>query len=346
MKIYNLREDVLKIISSPNVLSLLQNIEMYKGKTLSVSKLKKIETLVAIARQRNIVSSNALGNVFISAEREKQLFEKGVAPETFEDHMIMGYGKALDLIDEVYKYQPFDRSFITTLHYYIYKDYNPELGGRLKDSQNYVHEFLKDGTYRTLLVPAAPEETIQLLDNLIYQFNLCAQDDEINKLVLIFAFLLDFLCIHPFNHGNGRMSRLILTFLLKKYGYDVDTYYPLAMLLNLRISEYAKALETSANGWRDDYNDYSAYVSFMLRIVLEAYRKLDYIIQVNTEENSSVDKVYKVISDSATPVGKMVIDDILYSVSPNTIEKSLGALLKEQKIQLITKGRYSKYFRR
>ncbi len=346
MKIYNLREDVLKIISSPNVLSLLQNIEMYKGKTLNVSKLKKIETLVAIARQRNIVSSNALGNVFISAEREKQLFEKGAAPETFEDHMITGYGKALDLIDEVYKYQPFDRSFITTLHYYIYKDYNPELGGRLKDSQNYVHEFLKDGTYRTLLVPAAPEETVQLLDNLIYQFNLCAQDDEINKLVLIFVFLLDFLCIHPFNHGNGRMSRLILTFLLKKYGYDVDTYYPLAMLLNLRISEYAKALETSANGWRDDYNDYTAYVSFMLRIVLEAYRKLDYIIQVNTEDNASVDKVYKVISDSATPVGKVVIDDILYSVSPNTIEKSLGTLLKEQKIQLITKGRYSKYFRR
>lgn len=345
MKIYNLKEDVLKI-SSPNILSLLQNIELYKGKTHSVSKLKKIDTLMSIARERGIVASNAVGNVFISPEREKQLFEGKAAPVTFEDYMILGYEKALDLINEVYKYQPFDRSFITTLHYYIYKDYNPELGGRFKDSQNYVREFLKDGTYKTLIVPAAPEETVQLLDNLIYQFNLCAQDESVNKLVLIFVFLLNFLCIHPFAHGNGRISRLILTFLLKKYGYDVDTYYSIAILLYLRISEYARALESSANGWRDDYNDYVPYVAFMLNLVLEAYRKLDYIIEVNTDESTSTEKVYKVICDSATPIGKMVIEDVLYSISSSTIEKALAALLKDMKIQLITKGRYSKYFRR
>lgn len=344
MKMFDLKGTVLSL-TNQNVISLLNSIELYRGKTLVVQNLKKLDALKNIARKSGAIASCYLGNVFLSEAQEKDLFEKGKPAESFTQHVVKGYVEALDLIDKVYKFQPFDRSFISTLHFYMYRGYNPEIGGNYKDTQNYIQEMMPGGTYRTIFVPAAPEEVVPLLDNLIYQFNVLAADEEVNKLILIAAFMLDFMCIHPYNHGNGRLSRLILNFLLKKFGYFIDDYYSISYIIKQRIGEYIDAFEVSARGWEDNTNDYSVYVSFVLRSVLEAYRKLDYILEVNGMEGTAEEKTYKVVLDSATPITKTVIQNVLYSTSPATIEKSLASLQKAGKIQLITKGRYSKYFR-
>jgi Fic family protein len=249
------------------------------------------------------------------------------------------------LIDEVYKYQTLDRSFVSTLHYYIYKDYNPEFGGRYKDSINYIQESMPDGSFNTIFVSAAPEQVVILLDNLIYQFNQLASDDEVNKLILISAFMLDFMCIHPYNHGNGRTSRLLLHFLLKKYGYDVDDYFAIAYLMKQHLGEYIDAFKLSSAGWHDNESDYEPFVSFILKRILEAYRKLDYILEVNKLDATTEEKVLKVVVDSATPISKTVVLRVLYAISKVTVEKALAKLVDEGRIQLITKGRYSKYFR-
>ena len=344
MKMFDLKGAVLGL-NKPSIVSLLNSIELYKGKTLPVSKVKKLEALKSISRRSGVVASNAIGSVYITEEREKALFVNGDSPKTLQEHMLMGYSNALDLIDEVYKYQPFDRSFLSTLHYYIYKDYNPDFGGRFKDSQNYIQEAMPDGTIRTIFVSSAPEEVLPLLENLIYQFNLCAADEECNKLILIACFMLDFMCIHPYNHGNGRVSRLALDFLLKKFGYDIDNYFSVAYLMRQHLGEYIDSFEASSEGWHDNENSYDAFVHFILKRILEAYRKLDYILEVNAMDATSEAKVLKVVVDSATPVGKNVIFNVLYATSTATIEKALAKLLKEGRIQLITKGRYSKYFR-
>ena len=341
---FDLKGAVLSL-NKPSIVSLLNSIELYKGKTLPVSKIKKVDALRLIARRSGVMASNAIGSVYITEERERALFVKGSQPQSLQEHMIMGYSNAIDLINEVYKYQPFDRSFISTLHYYIYKDYNPDFGGRFKDSQNYIQEAMSDGSFRTIFVSSAPEEVLPLLENLIYQFNLCAADEECNKLVLIACFMLDYMCIHPYNHGNGRVSRLILDFLLKKYGYDVDDYFAIPYLMRQHLGEYIDAFEASCQNWHDNANDYEAFVVFILKRVLEAYRKLDYIMEVNALETTSEEKVLKVVCDSATPVSKTVVVNVLYATSKATIEKALAKLLKEGRIQLITKGRYSKYFR-
>ena len=341
---FDLKEAVLGL-NKPSIVSLLNSIELYKGKTMSVSKIKKVDALKLIARRSGVMASNAIGSVYLTEEREKALFIKKSQPQTLEEHMVCGYSNALDLINEVYKFQPFDRSFISTLHYYIYKDYNPDFGGRFKDSQNYIQEVLTDGSFRTIFVSRAPEEVLPLLDNLIYQFNLCVADEECNKLILIAAFMLDFMCIHPYNHGNGRVSRLILDFLLKKFGYDVDDYFAVPYLMRQHLGEYIDAFEASSQRWHDNENDYEPFVVFILKRILEAYRKLDYIMEVNAMSVKSDEKVYKVVVDSATPISKTVIVNILYATSQATIEKALAKLLKEGRIQLITKGRYSKYFR-
>lgn len=344
MKMFDLRGTVLAL-STPIVNSLLNSIELYRGKTLAVRQLKKLDELKLIARRSGTMASNTLGNVFISDEEEEKLFKENKPAESFQEFMIKGYVNALNLIDEVAKFQPFDRNFVCTLHYFIYKDYNPEFGGKFKDTQNYIQEAMPDGSFRTVFVPAAPEEVIPLLDNLIYQFNECAADEHINKLLLISAFLLDYMCIHPFNHGNGRVSRLLLNFLLKKYGYEIDDYFAIAYIIRQKIGDYIDAFETSSNGWADNENNYSQYVTFLLKCILEAYKKLDYILEVSSSEGTCDEKVKRIIYESVSPISKKVIFNVLYSTSEATIEKALSSLLKDGKIQLINKGRYAKYFR-
>ena len=344
MKMFDLKNNVLGL-NTPAIVSLLNSIELYKGKTLAVSKAKKLDTLKAIARHSGVIASNAIGSVYIDENREHAILEKGEAPKTLQEHMVKGYSNALDLINEVYKFQPFDRNFISTLHYYIYKDYNPEFGGRFKDSQNYIQEALPDGNFKTIFVSAAPEQVLPLLESLIYQFNDCMADEECNKLVLTAAFLLDFMCIHPYNHGNGRVSRLLLDFLLKKFGYNINDYFAISYLMKQHIGEYIDAFQASSEGWHDNANNYEQFVTFILKRILEAYRKLDYILEINDMEGTAEDKVLKIVVDSSTPISKLVIKNILYGASSVTIEKALAKLQKDGRIQLINRGRYSKYFR-
>ena len=344
MKMFDLKGTVLAL-NKPSVVSLLNSIELYKGKTLPVNEVKKLDVLKAMARRSSVIYSSQIGNVYISEDRESAIFVRNSAPQSREEWMIKGYNNALDLIDEVYKYQTLDRSFVSTLHYYIYKDYNPEFGGRYKDSINYIQESMPDGSFNTIFVSAAPEQVVILLDNLIYQFNQLAMDEECNKLLLISAFMFDFMCIHPYNHGNGRVSRLLLHFLLKKYGYDVDDYFAISYLMKQHLGEYIDAFKLSSAGWHDNEADYEPFVTFILKRVLEAYRKLDYILEVNKLDCTSEEKVLKVVVDSATPISKTVVLRVLYPISKVTVEKALAKLVDEGRIQLITKGRYSKYFR-
>lgn len=344
MKIFDLKGTVSSL-NKPNIVSLLSSIELYKGKTLPVNKVKKVEVLKEMARRSGVVMSNQIGNVYISDERESAIFVKKAQPKDLQEHMLVGYSNALDLIDEVYKYQTLDRSFVSTLHYYIYKDYNPEFGGRYKDSINYIQESMGDGSFKTIFVSAAPEQVVVLLDNLIYQFNECVKDEECNKLLLISAFIFDFMCIHPYNHGNGRVSRLLLHFLLKKYGYDIDDYFAIPYLVKQHLGEYIDAFKSSSEGWHDNENSYEDFVVFMLKRILEAYHKLDYILEVNSLDVTSEEKVLKVVEDSATPISKTVVLRVLYPVSKVTVEKALTKLVNDGRIQIITRGRYSKYFR-
>ena len=345
MRMFDLQGVVNNLLANPNIISLLNSIELYKGKTTSVNKLKKVEKLTELAFISGTEASCAMGSLFIGDDRIKALLVKGQSPTTYQEFVFNGYYKALKHIDECYKYQPFDRSFISTLHYYLYKDYNPEMGGQYKDSLNYIQERMTDGSMRTIFVAAAPSEVPALLDNLVYQFNLVSQNEETNKLVLTLTFLFDFLCIHPFNRANGRVSRLILNFLMKKYGYGIGNYFSIPYIMRQRFSDYIDAFEASSQGWQENENDYTQYVTYMLKCILEAYRKLDYIMEVNTDNGKTIDKVYKVIYDSATPINKRVIENVLYATSAATIEKALADLVKDNRIQLIAKGRYSKYFR-
>ncbi len=345
MKILNLKETVLKL-NTPSIISLLQSIEFNRGRVFTLPKKLKLNRLHDLNKRRSVTSSNEIEGIKIAKRREEDIFINNLDPETKEEYLLNGYNNALENIFSIYKYQALTESYIKDLHYFLYKDITPDFGGKYKSSQNYIREYDKHGLLkRTVFIPSKPEEVTDLMGNLIYQYNECMCDPTCNRILTIFVFILDFLCIHPFDDGNGRVSRLLTTFLLLKNGYDLDEYYSLSYVILNNIDAYYHSLEKSSISWKENKNDYEPFVHFMLVCLKEGYEKLAYIFDINSSSKNTDDKILQLINDSTEFVSKGDIEEILFSLSKTTIEKSLTSLVKDHKIQKIQNGRYAKYYK-
>lgn len=345
MKFINLKEQILKL-NNPFIISMLQAVEVNRGKTFNLPAKIKLNRLHDFNKRRSVTSSNEIEGIKVSKQREEDILLKHMDPETKEDYFLLGYNKALENIFKVYKYQSLSESYIKDLHYFLYESLTPDFGGKYKTEQNYIREFDKDEKLiRTVFIPSKPQDVENLMGNLVYQFNECANDVECNTLLAIFVFILDFLCIHPFYDGNGRVSRLLTTFLLLKYGYELDQYYSLSYVILNNVEKYYETLEKSTIGWHESKNDYGFFVHFMLNCLKDGYSKLAYILEVNSMAGFSNDKVLRVINDSKAPISKVDIEEILINLTRTTIEKSLNELLNQSQIQMIQSGKYAKYYK-
>jgi len=220
----------------------------------------------------------------------------------------------------------------------------PQFGGKYKVVPNYINSYDSKGNFVGIaFTPTDPEEVEQQLGNLIWQFNDACNTPDANILILIFIFIFEFLCIHPFPDGNGRVSRLLTSFLLLKYGYSLDNYYSLSYLILEHLEDYYQALHLSSIGWHENMNNPYAFVRYHLLRLVEGYLKLDYIMKVNDIKGSCEDLVYRVISDNREPSSKEYIEEILYKYSRTSIEKSLQELLLKKRIQFVSKGHVAKY---
>ena len=345
MKIFNLKDVVIALAGRPEILALISQIEFFRGRTFDLPKRIKLNRLHDLSKRRSVTSSNGIEGVVVSKAQEEALFDSLSDPETVEEKMLMGYNEALEHVFKVYPFQQLDEKFVLYLSELEWKLVNPLFGGNYKDHQNYIREYGPDGTSRTVFIPTKPEETPQTLGNLIWQFNDALSDARINRLVLIFVFVLDFLCIHPFNDGNGRVSRLLTTYFLLKYGYELDRYYSTSYLILKNLGGYYASLEKSSIGWHENENDYFPFLIYMLSVVLEGYKKLDYILRIQSEKGTLAEKILRIVSDSNLPVTKADIEEILFSNSRDSIEQALGKLVKDSKIQLLSKGKYAQYWR-
>jgi len=345
MKTFSLKENVLKL-PNPQILHLLQEIELRKGRAFSLPHLKNINRLHDISKRRSTTSSNAIEGIRVTPKREADLLSLGLKPEVYEDFMLTGYNAALERIISSYSYQDLDERFILDLHQLMYRGYNPGFGGKWKDTQNYIVQNNGKGKTTVLFTPSKPKDVPQLMGNLVWQYSACLGDPEVNRLLLIPVFILNFLCVHPFNDGNGRMSRLLTSFLLLKDGYDVDFYYSLSYLILTRQEEYYQTLHNSDRSWEKGENDYSYFVIFLLQIILEGYEKLDKMAEFASWKAPAEEKVAKAINESPVPLDKADLEELLFSLSRTTIEKALGDSLKAGKVRMIQSGHYAKYYRK
>lgn len=345
MKVFDLENQVAKLMCDSQIVNQLLKVEYFHGRLYKLPNKIKLNRLHDFSKRRSVTSSNEIEGIHVSKKQEEDLFINNLSPDTNEAKQLLGYNEALEHIFDCYQYQSLDEKFIKYLHELEWKLINPTFGGEYRVDQNYIREYLIDGSFRTVFIPLPPREVSQAMGNLIWQFNEAINKPNINRLVLIFVFILDFLCIHPFSDGNGRISRLLTTFLLLKYGYELDRYYSISYLILKKQSVYYIALELSSLNWKENNNNYQHFVNFMLSIILEGYQKLDYILTIFNDRNNLENKIITIINDSNEPLTKNDFEEILFSNTRDSIEQALGKLIKNKRIQLIQKGKYSKYWK-
>lgn len=326
------------------IINYIAKIHEYKGRQeLFVRQKKdKLEKLVEIAKIQSTESSNKIEGIVSTNTRIKQLVQDKTTPRNRDEKEIMGYRDVLNIVHENYEYIPVTPNYILQLHKYLYQYANPDFGGKFKNSQNYIVANLADGTSRTLFTPLSPVETPNAIQELCDTFNKAMNLGEIEPLLLIINFIKDFLCIHPFNDGNGRMSRLLTTLLLYRSGFVVCKYISLEKKIEKTKDTYYDVLEESSENWNEGKNDNTPFVKYLLGIILSAYREFEERLNLIGDKLSAIEMVEKVAKARLGKFTKSDIQEECPSLARQTIEKALKQLCDSGKLE--KKGSGSKTF--
>ena len=345
MKALNYTTQYKKLLT-PEIVSYLAQIHEQKGQqNLFIEAQKDILTeLLEIAKIQSTEASNRIEGIITTNERLKMLVRNKTTPKNRSEREIAGYRDVLATIHENYDYIPIRPGSILQLHRDLYRFSNSSIGGSFKNSDNVIAEELPDGTKRVRFEPVPAWETPEAMETLCSAFADAVKDPEIDPLVLIPMFILDFLCIHPFNDGNGRMSRLLTLLLLYRAGYIVGKYISLEKLISDSKESYYEALQDSSVGWHDGKNDYLPFVRYMLGIILAAYREFGSRVETLIARGlSKPGRVREIIRLSTGRITKAQIMAQCPDISQVTVERALKELQESKEIIKIGGGRYTSY---
>lgn len=330
------------------VLGLVAQIHEYKGKQALFLKQKPatLEKLVEIAKIQSTEASNKIEGVVTTAARIKQLCDQKTTPRNRDEEEISGYRDALSLIHESYEYIPIKSSYILQMHQVLYRYSQRGIGGRFKNTQNYITEIKESGEQIVRFMPLDPFETPTAIEKMCESFNRETDACEVDPLILIPAFIVDFLCVHPFNDGNGRMSRLLTTLLLYRAGYVVGKYVSLESKIEKTKESYYKALEKSDINWNREENDITPFIKYILGTVLAAYRDFEQRVILVEDKSSAIDLVRNAVNNTIGKFTKSDIMELVPSVGKTSVENSLKILIEEGVIGRDGKGKATFYFRK
>lgn len=346
MKIFNFNR--LNDIKWDNeVISLIGQIHEHKGKQTLYLKQKPqaLDQLIEIAKIQSTESSNKIEGIVTTSTRIKQLVNDKTAPRNRDEEEILGYRNALIIIHESFEYISITPNYILQLHHELYKTTSKTIGGKFKNVQNYISAKYPDGHEEILFTPLSPLETPEAVRNLCEEFNQCVDNDSVETLLLIPTFIVDFVCIHPFSDGNGRMSRLLTTLLLYKLGYYVAKYISIEKLIEKTKDDYYYALSKVDKGWHDNTNDPTPFIKYFLKIILTAYREFEERMVLIEAKKPSYDYVKETI---ATMIGKFTKSELLEkcpSIARSTLEAALKKLVEDGYIKKAGVGKSTYYYK-
>ena len=346
MRRFNLMEEYSSIISNSNIINLISKIHDYKGKQSYLLDTKKdtLKTLLKVAKIQSTSSSNKIEGIYTTDKRINEIVNQKLEPKNRNEEEIAGYRDVLTLIHENYNFIDINQNTILQLHRDLYKYTGYSYGGKFKNSQNYIEEENEKGEKKIRFTPLSPVETPVAIEELCKNYNELVNNESCDLLVLIPIFILDFVSIHPFNDGNGRMSRLLTLLLLYKANYMVGKYISIEKIIEETKDSYYDTLEKSSTNWHNNENDYSYFVEYYLGIILNAYKEFD--SRINIVENKKItayDRIIYIFKNNIIPIDKAFITNKCPDLSETTIERTLNKLLKEDKIVKISGGRYTKY---
>lgn len=345
MRTFDYREKWKKLLT-PEIVLYLTHIHEFKGEqTLFIeAKADTLTQLVEIAKIQSTEASNKIEGIYTSDERLKALVKDTTRPKTRNEREIAGYRDILKTIHESHDYIPPKPSVILQLHRDLYKFEGFDVGGKYKSADNIIEEEDTAGNKFIRFKPIPAWETPEAIEALCKAFDEAVASVQIDPLVVIPMFILDFLCIHPFNDGNGRMSRLLTLLLLYRAGYIVGKYISIEKLIEATKDSYYECLQLSSYKWHEDENDYEPFVKYILGVVLAAYRDFSSRVSLLTTKGmSKPDRVREIIRTTLGPITKTEILEKCPDISQITVQRALADLLETGQITKIGGGRYTKY---
>ncbi len=327
------------------IVNYLSQIHELKGRQAGYLRQEPdaLEKLVEIAKVQSTESSNAIEGIRTTETRLRQLMQEKTAPKSRDEKEIAGYRDALNTVHENFEYIPLTPNYILQLHKIMFSHTDSPFGGSFKNVQNYISATTAEGKTFTLFVPLAPYETPEAMQSLCDAYNRAVGEGKTDALLLIPCFVHDFLCIHPFIDGNGRMSRLLTTLLLYRSGYEIGRYISLEAKIADTKSAYYDALEASQTGWHEGSNDPTPFIKYLLGTIVAAYR--DFEDRMELVAPSPLDTVRNAVKTRIGKFSKSEIAGLCTSMSAASVERHLKALCKSGEIEKRGGGRSTYYVR-
>ena len=329
------------------ILSLVAAIYKEAGKQELYLKQRpeELEKLVEIAKVQSTEASNAIEGIVTTNTRIRQLVEEKTTPRNRDEQEIAGYRDVLNLIHENFDAIPITQNYILQLHKILYSHMNNPMAGRTKSVQNYISATYPDGHVETLFTPLAPYETPEALDRICEEYNRVIGNMEVEPLIVIPVFIHDFLCIHPFNDGNGRMSRLLTTLLLYRSGFYVGKYISLEAKIAKNKDLYYDVLGQAQIGWHEGTEDVIPFIKYLLGIILSAYKDFEDRFALVETKLSALETVRRAAMEKVGRFKKQDIWELCPSLSISSIEGALRKLVASGELKREGTGKNICYYR-
>lgn len=331
---------------TPEIVQMVGSIHEHKGKQelFLEANIDELKTLLEVALIQSTGASNRIEGIFTSDKRLEELVSQKAEPRNRSEQEIAGYREVLATIHESYEYINPRSNIILQLHRDLYSYAGS--GGNYKNSDNVIAETDAEGHQKARFIPVPAFQTAEAVDELCTSFQEAWESGQMDKLILIPMFILDFLCIHPFNDGNGRMSRLLTLLLFYKAGYIVGKYVSMEMLIERTKETYYEALQASSVGWHEEANTYEPFVKYYLGIMLKAYNEFESRVEhLKHRSLSKPDRVKAVINQKVGKITKKEIMELCPDISKVTVERTLTELVKSGYIAKVGAGPSTGYVR-
>lgn len=330
-----------KKLLTPEIVQMLTSLHEHKGRQdlFLEAHIDELEALLEVAMIQSTGASNRIEGIFSTDKRLEELVKQKAEPRNRSEQEIAGYREVLATIHESYEYITLCPNIILQLHKELYSYSDMGTGGVYKNSDNLIAEMDAEGKQKGRFVPVPAWQTAEAMDEMCFSFNEEWNAGKIDKLLLIPMFILDFLCIHPFSDGNGRMSRLLTLLLYYKAGFIVGKYISIEMLIEKSKETYYEALQSSSFGWHDGENNYEPFVKYYLGVVLKAYNEFESRVEyLRYKGLSKPDRIKAVIGQNVGKITKKEIMALCPDISRVTVERTLTELVKSGYIVKVGAG--------
>ena len=333
---------------TPEIVQMIASIHEHKGRQelFLAANIDELKTLLEVTLIQSTGASNRIEGIYTSDKRLEELVSQKAEPRNRSEQEIAGYREVLATIHESYEYIVPRPNMILQLHRDLYSYSQSSKGGNYKNSDNVIAETDAVGHQKARLIPVPAFQTAEAVEELCNQFLEAWETERIDRLLLIPMFVLDFLCIHPFNDGNGRMSRLLTLLLFYKAGYIVGKYVSMEMLIEKTKETYYEALQDSSTDWHENENSYEPFAKYYLGIILKAYNEFEGRVEhLKNRSLSKPERIKLIIEQKVGKITKKEIMELCPDISKVTVERTLTDLVNSGYIAKVGAGPSTAYVR-